>query len=205
MENLEMIKRIVKSYDYLSQRDIFSEECAEMIFAMEEFDVKTLSEADYDSLSGRYVDTDILDEFSDFYDEVADLYICCTAMCMYLGDDSIEQFITNRVNLSTRKVDSNDIQKLAVIIKQVSKCKRNDSVTNIKEAFERFEEALYDICCSIYDLGQVSKDMIKIKAADKLRAQMKRMDEECTCEIEKPKSGRYPWGKEKADESNGIN
>ena len=116
-----MVKRIVKTYDYINQRDIFSEECAELIFAMEDFNIRRIADADYDTLSGRYVDTDTLKERGMLFDELADVYIMCWEMCMYLGEDTVGAFIESH-NMIANNV-STDIQRLAKIIKQISKCK----------------------------------------------------------------------------------
>lgn len=169
-----MVKRIVKTYDYLNQRDIFSEECAELIFAMEDFGIRNIPDADYDALSGRYVDTDILKERGALFDELADVYIMSWEMCMYLGEDTVDAFLVSRNMLANNA--STDIQRLAKIIKQISKCKRNDSVTNVKEAFEEFEDSLYDLLCSFSFLGEVSKDILDKKVTEKLTRQMARMD-----------------------------
>lgn len=174
MENINMVKRIVKTYDYLNQRDIFSEECAELIFAMEDFGIRNIPDADYDALSGRYVDTDILKERGALFDELADVYIMSWEMCMYLGEDTVDAFLVSRNMLANNA--STDIQRLAKIIKQISKCKRNDSVTNVKEAFEEFEDSLYDLLCSFSFLGEVSKDILDKKVTEKLTRQMARMD-----------------------------
>lgn len=174
MENINMVKRIVKTYDYLNQRDIFSEECAELIFAMEDFGIRNIPDADYDSLSGRYVDTDILKERGMLFDELADVYIMCWEMCMYLGEDTVVAFLESHNMISNNA--ATDIQRLAKIIKQISKCKRNDEVTNVKEAFEEFEKALYDLLCSFSFLGEVSKDVLDKKVTEKLTRQMIRMD-----------------------------
>lgn len=174
MENINMVKRIVKTYDYLNQRDIFSEECAELIFAMEDFGVRNIFAADYDALSGRYVDTNILKERGALFDEMADVYIMCWEMCMYLGEDTVDAFLASHNMLANNA--STDIQRLAKIIKQISKCKRNDAVTNVKEAFEEFEDSLYDLLCSFSFLGEVSKDILDKKVTEKLTRQMARMD-----------------------------
>lgn len=178
MENIDMVKRIVKSYDYLSQRDIFSEECAELIYAMEDFNIRNIFAADYDSLSGSYVDTNILKERGALFDELADVYIMCWEMCMYLGEDTVDAFLASHNMLANNA--ATDIQRLAKIIKQISKCKRNDSVTNVKEAFEEFEDSLYDLLCSFSFLGEVSKDILDKKVSEKLTRQMIRMDADGT-------------------------
>ena len=184
MENINMVKRIVKSYDYLNQRDIFSEECAELIFAMEDFNIRNIADADYDALSGRYVDTDILKERGMLFDELADVYIMCWEMCMYLGEDTVDAFLASHNMLANNA--ATDIQRLAKIIKHISKCKRNDSVTNVKEAFEEFEDSLYDLLCSFSFLGEVSKDILDKKVTEKLTRQMIRMDADGTpCAIVK--------------------
>ena len=174
MENIDKVKRIVKTYDYLNQRDIFSEECAELIYAMEDFGVRNIFAADYDALSGRYVDTNILKERGALFDEMADVYIMCWEMCMYLGEDTVGAFVESHNMLANNA--STDIQRLAKIIKQISKCKRNDSVTNVKEAFDEFEDSLYDLLCSFSCLGEVSKDILDKKVTEKLERQMARMD-----------------------------
>ena len=174
MENINMVRRIVKTYDYLNQRDIFSEECAELIYAMEDFGVRNIFAADYDALSGRYVDTNILKERGALFDEMADVYIMCWEMCMYLGEDTVGAFVESHNMLANNA--STDIQRLAKIIKQISKCKRNDSVTNVKEAFDEFEDSLYDLLCSFSCLGEVSKDILDKKVTEKLERQMARMD-----------------------------
>ena len=174
MENINMVRRIVKTYDYLNQRDIFSEECAELIYAMEDFNIRNVFAADYDALSGEHVDTNILKERGMLFDELADVYIMCWEICMYLGEDTIDAFLASHNMLANNA--STDIQRLAKIIKQISKCKRNDSVTNVKEAFDEFEDSLYDLLCSFSFLGEVSKDILDKKVTEKLERQMARMD-----------------------------
>ena len=178
MENFNMVKRIVKTYDYLNQRDIFSEECAELIFAMEDFNIRNIADADYDAISGRHVDTDILKERGALVDELADVYIMCWEMCMYLGEDTIDAFLVSHNMIANNA--ATDIQRLAKIIKHISKCKRNDSVTNVKEAFEEFENSLYDLLCSFSFLGEVSKAILDKKVNEKLTRQMIRMDADGT-------------------------
>ena len=173
-----MVKRIVKTYDYLNQRDIFSEECAELIFAMEDFNIRNIADADYDAINGRYVDTDTLKERGALVDELADVYIMCWEMCMYLGEDTIDAFLVSHNMIANNA--ATDIQRLAKIIKHISKCKRNDSVTNVKEAFEEFENSLYDLLCSFSFLGEVSKAILDKKVTEKLTRQMIRMDADVT-------------------------
>ena len=105
-------------------------------------------------------------------------------MCMYLGEDTVDAFLASHNMLANNA--ATDIQRLAKIIKHISKCKRNDSVTNVKEAFEEFEDSLYDLLCSFSFLGEVSKDILDKKVTEKLTRQMIRMDADGTpCAIVK--------------------
>lgn len=138
MTNTEMIKEFCKTHDFRHQRDILTEQSSEMIMCLSSLGCKY-----YSAFTGRAAI-----ECYAWMSTLVDLEILLTEMCIYCGEESIEQFLYHYEEEITKlqkslMTNKDDIYVLANLSKAISKARRNDATINVAKAYEDFKLALY--------------------------------------------------------------
>ena len=132
MNDLELtnkIKEMVANCSFLVKRDILVEELAELLEVIN-------SPRLYIS---KWSNEKVLEEF-------ADVYLCTWQMCLYLGEDNIEQYVSNYENINDyqyKRVEWTFLQKATHAIWTVSKMRRESySNKNVKN-YTEFRAAIF--------------------------------------------------------------
>lgn len=88
----EMIEKIIAAYEFENQQEIFVEECAEAIQAVQKF-----KRAGGNEGGGCY-------EFEHLVEEVADVYIMAEQMKRYIGTDCVNKVITEKLERQIERI-----------------------------------------------------------------------------------------------------
>jgi len=105
------VKTMVENCSFLVKRDILVEELAELVEVINSPRLYI----------NKWSNDKVLEEFTD-------VYLMTWQMCMYLGDDSIEEYISNYDdihNLQYKRVEMTFLQKAMHVIWTISKLKRD--------------------------------------------------------------------------------
>lgn len=86
----EMMNKIVSTYSFEHQREIFVEECAEAVQA-----VQKLKRSDVE---------DVPDRLQELCSEVADVLIMAEQMRMYLGADMVDMEIDRKLDRQLKRI-----------------------------------------------------------------------------------------------------
>ena len=124
-------------------------------------------------------------------EEFADVYLMLWQMVIYLGDDTIEDYISNYEHFGEMKYDTISmtfLQKAMHAIRTLSKMRRDP---NIPKNFVEFRGIIYLLCDHIQtnmtnlNLQQANDVLAKIReiVVYKVERQMKRIEEEKALEI----------------------
>lgn len=88
-ENRAKLKAVMKHYGYENQREVFVEECAEAIQAVQKCKRNNTS----------------VDAFTNLVEEVADVLITAEQMRLYLGAERVDKAIETKVNRQIGRIE----------------------------------------------------------------------------------------------------
>lgn len=129
MELTNKVKVMVENCSFLIKRDILVEELAELLEVVN-------SPRLYIS---KWSSEKILEEF-------ADVYLMTWQMCLYLGEENIEQFVANYENVSQfqyKRVEMTFLQKAMHCIWVVSKMRRESYTNKNVKNYTDFRAAIF--------------------------------------------------------------
>lgn len=138
MTSTDKIREFCTTRDFRHQRDILTEQSSEMIMCLSSLG------CNYYSMFSKKPTVEC---YAWFY-SLIDLEILLTEMAIYCGEENIEKYVYHYSKGVTHMQEAsmqnkNDIFILANLNKAISKARRNDQVSNIKNSYEGFRLALY--------------------------------------------------------------
>lgn len=91
MDNIEKIEIIMETYSFEQQREMFVEECAEAIQA-----VQKLKRSDH---------TNYIERTDNLREEVADVLIMAEQMRRYVGADKVDEIISEKLDRQIKRIE----------------------------------------------------------------------------------------------------
>lgn len=89
-ENRAKLKAVMKFYGYENQREIFVEECAEAIQAVQKCKRNNTS----------------VDAFTNLVEEVADVLVTAQQMRLYLGSEMVDRIIKRKLDRQLKRMET---------------------------------------------------------------------------------------------------
>lgn len=130
------VKTMVESCSFLIKRDILVEELAELLEVINSPRLYI----------NKWSNEKVIEEF-------ADVYLMTWQMCMYLGEESIEDFIDNYDdihNLQYKRVEMTFLQKAMHVIWVVSKMRRESYTNKNTKNYTEFRAAIFLLADHLY-------------------------------------------------------